>query len=43
MITWGDWGGGYEHEPPTILAQAETPSWLQNVAVIETVANKSAE
>ena len=23
FITWDDWGGWYDHEPPTILAQPE--------------------
>jgi phospholipase C len=23
FITWDDWGGGYDHEPPTILAQPQ--------------------
>ena len=23
LITWDDWGGWYDHEPPTILAGAE--------------------
>ena len=23
LLTWDDWGGWYDHEPPTILAQPE--------------------